>query len=139
MSLYEKADVLVFFCNGKKIVDHHAQPEVTILTYLRAKLLLTGSKLACGEGGCGACTIMVSQYSPQNGSISHHAVNACLIPICSVHGMAITTVEGIGSIKTRLHPVQVGIDFILSELEWRTNVPVNFNSLPIFQSIGKTE
>ncbi|XP_022086122.1 xanthine dehydrogenase/oxidase-like isoform X2 [Acanthaster planci] len=37
---------------------------------------------------------------------SHLAVNACLTPICSVHGMAVTTVEGIGSTKTRLHPVQ---------------------------------
>ena len=39
---------------------------------------------------------------------SHHAVNACLIPICSLHGMAVTTIEGVGSIRTRLHPVQVG-------------------------------
>lgn len=37
---------------------------------------------------------------------SHLAINACLTPVCSVHGMAITTVEGIGSTKTRLHPVQ---------------------------------
>lgn len=34
------------------------------------------------------------------------AVNACLFPICAVHGLAVTTVEGIGSIKTKLHPVQ---------------------------------
>ena len=38
---------------------------------------------------------------------SHIAVNACLAPLCSMHGLAVTTVEGIGSIKTRLHPVQV--------------------------------
>ena len=37
---------------------------------------------------------------------SHLAVNACLAPICSMHGLAVTTVEGIGSTKTRLHPVQ---------------------------------
>lgn len=37
---------------------------------------------------------------------SHLAVNACLTPICAVHGLAVTTVEGIGSTKTRLHPVQ---------------------------------
>ena len=37
----------------------------------------------------------------------HHAVNACLAPVVSVHGQAVTTVEGIGSTKTRLHPVQV--------------------------------
>lgn len=34
-------------------------------------------------------------------------MNACLTPICLIHGMAITTVEGIGSTETRLHPVQV--------------------------------
>ncbi|XP_013383775.1 xanthine dehydrogenase/oxidase-like, partial [Lingula anatina] len=36
----------------------------------------------------------------------HYASNACLVPICSLHGLAVTTVEGIGSTKTRLHPVQ---------------------------------
>nr|XP_035954387.1 aldehyde oxidase isoform X3 [Halichoerus grypus] len=36
----------------------------------------------------------------------HHAANACLTPICSLHGAAVTTVEGIGSTKTRIHPVQ---------------------------------
>lgn len=40
-------------------------------------------------------------------SCSHHAVNACLAPVCTVHGAAVTTVEGIGSTKTKLHPVQV--------------------------------
>ncbi|XP_038073117.1 xanthine dehydrogenase/oxidase-like [Patiria miniata] len=97
---------LVFFCNGKKVVDNHVAPELTLLTYLRAKLLLTGSKLGCGEGGCGACTVMLSRYSPENQTISHRAINACLTPICYVHGMAVTTIEGIGSTRTRLHPVQ---------------------------------
>ena len=36
----------------------------------------------------------------------HYAVNACLTPICSIHGLAVVTVEGIGSSKTKLHPVQ---------------------------------
>ncbi|XP_022080344.1 xanthine dehydrogenase/oxidase-like [Acanthaster planci] len=97
---------LLFFCNGKKVVDHHVDPEMTLLVYLRTKLRLTGSKLGCGEGGCGACTVMVSKYSPKDKTISHLAVNACLTPICSVHGMAVTTVEGVGSTTTRLHPVQ---------------------------------
>lgn len=37
----------------------------------------------------------------------HFSVMACLVPLCSLHGAAVTTVEGVGSIKTRLHPVQV--------------------------------
>jgi aerobic-type carbon monoxide dehydrogenase small subunit (CoxS/CutS family) len=36
----------------------------------------------------------------------HMAVNACLAPVCSLHGLAVTTVEGIGSTRDRLHPVQ---------------------------------
>ena len=39
---------------------------------------------------------------------SHLAVNACLAPLCSMHGLAVTTTEAIGDTKTRLHPVQVG-------------------------------
>ena len=67
---------------------------------------LTGSKLGCGEGGCGACTVMLSKLMA-NGEVRHFAVNACLTPLCAVHGVAVTTVEGIGSTKTTLHPCQV--------------------------------
>uniref|UniRef100_A0A452RKD6 aldehyde oxidase n=1 Tax=Ursus americanus TaxID=9643 RepID=A0A452RKD6_URSAM len=67
---------------------------------------LTGTKYGCGTGGCGACTVMISRYNPTIKRISHHAANACLIPICSLYGAAVTTIEGIGSTKTRIHPVQ---------------------------------
>ncbi|XP_019624369.1 PREDICTED: xanthine dehydrogenase/oxidase-like [Branchiostoma belcheri] len=97
---------LVFFVNGRKVVDQDVDPEMTLLTYLRTKLRLTGAKLGCGEGGCGACTVMVSRYSQAQRKVLHLAVNACLAPICSLHGAAVTTVEGIGSTRTRLHPVQ---------------------------------
>lgn len=40
---------------------------------------------------------------------SHYPVTACLVPMCSLYGVAVTTVEGIGSIKTRIHPVQVRV------------------------------
>ncbi|KAJ8605889.1 hypothetical protein CTAYLR_000597 [Chrysophaeum taylorii] len=49
---------------------------------------LTGTKLGCGEGGCGACTVIVS--SPDG----HASVNSCLAPLCSVDGLGVTTVEG---------------------------------------------
>lgn len=71
---------------------------------------LTGSKLGCGEGGCGACTVMLSRFRRRDGKIKHFAVNACLTPLCAVHGMAVTTVEGIGSTGTALHPCQVGLE-----------------------------
>lgn len=51
--------------------------------------------------------MMVSRFYKEDDAIKHMSVNACLTPLCSVAGMAITTVEGIGSTSTSLHPVQV--------------------------------
>ncbi|XP_019522824.1 PREDICTED: xanthine dehydrogenase/oxidase-like [Hipposideros armiger] len=100
------ADKLVFFVNGRKVVEKNADPETTLLAYLRRSLGLSGTKLGCGVGGCGACTVMVSKYDHLQNKIVHFSVNACLTPICSLHHVAVTTVEGIGSTKSRLHPVQ---------------------------------
>ncbi|XP_023299280.2 xanthine dehydrogenase [Lucilia cuprina] len=97
---------LIFFVNGKKVIDANPDPECTLLTYLREKLRLCGTKLGCGEGGCGACTVMISRIDTLTNQIKHIAVNACLTPVCAMHGCAVTTVEGIGSTRTRLHPVQ---------------------------------
>ncbi|XP_030645465.1 xanthine dehydrogenase/oxidase [Chanos chanos] len=99
-------DELVLFVNGKKIIERNAEPEMTLLTFLRRKLGLTGTKLGCAEGGCGACTVMVSKFHPHQNRVLHHAVNACLAPICSLHHCAVTTVEGIGSVARKVHPVQ---------------------------------
>jgi xanthine dehydrogenase/oxidase len=68
---------------------------------------LVGTKLGCGEGGCGACTVMVSHYDPLEKKIVHRSVNACLAPLYSVEGMHVVTVEGIGNRRDGLHPVQV--------------------------------
>ncbi|XP_006862099.1 PREDICTED: aldehyde oxidase-like [Chrysochloris asiatica] len=101
-----RSDELVFFVNGRKVVERNVDPEVTLLTFLRKSLRLTGTKYGCGQGGCGACTVMVSRLDPTSKKIRHFSVTACLVPICSLYGTAITTVEGVGSIKTRIHPVQ---------------------------------
>ncbi|XP_045768290.1 xanthine dehydrogenase [Maniola jurtina] len=97
---------LVFYVNGKKVTEPKPDPEWTLLWYLRKKLRLTGTKLGCAEGGCGACTVMISKYNRKEKKIVHLAVNACLAPVCAMHGLAVTTIEGIGSTKTKLHPVQ---------------------------------
>ncbi|XP_069471537.1 aldehyde oxidase 1-like [Ambystoma mexicanum] len=97
---------LVFFVNGKKVVEKNADPEEMLLPYLRKTLRLTGTKYGCGVGGCGACTVMISIFDPATKKIRHFSATACLMPICCLHGTAVTTVEGIGSTKTRLHPVQ---------------------------------
>ncbi|KAJ1672516.1 hypothetical protein EV182_007023, partial [Spiromyces aspiralis] len=69
------------------------------------KIGLTGTKLGCGEGGCGACTVMVSHYDVVQDKVVHNPVNACLAPLCSMDGKHIITTEGIGK-AAKPHPVQ---------------------------------
>uniref|UniRef100_A0A8B9KDR4 Xanthine dehydrogenase/oxidase n=1 Tax=Astyanax mexicanus TaxID=7994 RepID=A0A8B9KDR4_ASTMX len=89
-----------------QVIERNADPETMLLTFIRRKLGLTGTKLGCSEGGCGACTVMMSKFDPHSNRIIHQAINACLAPLCSLHHCAITTVEGIGSVGSKLHPVQ---------------------------------
>jgi xanthine dehydrogenase/oxidase len=97
-------DTLRFYLNGTKIVLDTADPECTLLEYLRG-IGLTGTKLGCSEGGCGACTVVVSQWNPTTKKVYHASVNACIAPLVSVDGKHVVTVEGIGSVKNP-HPVQ---------------------------------
>ncbi|KAF7207211.1 transcript variant X3, partial [Nothobranchius furzeri] len=106
MSAKTEGDTLCVFINGKKVTENHADPETMLVSFLREKLRLTGTKSSCGGGGCGACTVMVSRYQPATKTIIHYSANSCLLPLCQLHGAAVTTVEGIGSSKTRIHPVQ---------------------------------
>jgi carbon-monoxide dehydrogenase small subunit len=71
-----------------------AHPMRRLLDLLREDLALTGTKEGCGEGECGACSVLL------NGRL----VNSCLIPVAQVDGAAICTVEGVG--RHGIHPVQ---------------------------------
>lgn len=97
-------DTLRFFLNGTRVVLDNMDPEVTLLEYLRG-IGLTGTKLGCAEGGCGACTVVVSQFNPTTKKIYHASVNACLAPLVSVDGKHVITIEGIGNTK-KPHPTQ---------------------------------
>ena len=85
-------DTLRFYLNGTKVTLEVIDPEITLLEYLRG-IGLTGTKLGCAEGGCGACTVVVSQLNPTTGKLYHASVNACLAPLVSVDGKHVITGE----------------------------------------------
>ncbi|CAF2034731.1 BnaA09g00610D [Brassica napus] len=95
----------ILYVNGVRRVLPDGLAHMTLLEYLRG-LGLTGTKLGCGEGGCGACTVMVSNYDRTSNKCIHYAVNACLAPLYSVEGMHVISIEGVGHRKHGLHPLQ---------------------------------
>jgi aerobic-type carbon monoxide dehydrogenase small subunit (CoxS/CutS family) len=72
-----------------------AEPNDTLLSVLREQLDLTGSKYGCGEGQCGACTVL----------IDGRAHRSCITPVSSVANKSVTTIEGLAR-GQHLHPVQ---------------------------------
>jgi carbon-monoxide dehydrogenase small subunit len=80
--------------NGKKCTVT-APPMARLLDVLREDLRLTGVKEGCGEGECGACSVL----------LDGELVNSCLVPVLQVEGASITTIEGV-AIEGRLHAMQ---------------------------------
>ena len=85
---------MVLNINGVKH-EVTVDPDVELLTVLRDYIGLTGTKYGCGEGACGACTVMV------NGNITR----SCITPVNAVAGKEITTIEGLEN-NGKLHAVQ---------------------------------
>ena len=85
---------MVLNINGVKH-EVSVDPDVGLLSVLRNQLELTGSKYGCGEGACGACTVLVNDKP----------LRSCITPVGSVLGKEITTIEGLES-NGKLHPVQ---------------------------------
>ena len=75
-----------FEVNGER-VEVEAPGMRRLLDVLREDLALTGTKEGCGEGECGACTVLIDGAP----------VDSCLVPVCQVEGAAIATVEGLAS------------------------------------------
>jgi aerobic-type carbon monoxide dehydrogenase small subunit (CoxS/CutS family) len=85
---------LNFTLNGVPICVE-VDPRERLIDLLRNRLGLTGTKEGCGEGECGACTILVNAKP----------VNSCLMLAVQVQGQEVLTIEGIGS-RQKPHPVQ---------------------------------
>lgn len=83
-----------FILNGER-KDVEVSPEMTLLELLREVLGLTGTKEGCGEGECGACTVL----------LDGRPVYSCLLLAAQVDGREVETIEGVGT-EEEPHPLQ---------------------------------
>ena len=80
--------------NGEAITAE-VDPSISLAQFLRDNLYLTGTKIGCGKGECGACTIIMDGKS----------VTSCIIPVLRAEGAVIQTIEGVAR-NGKLHPLQ---------------------------------
>ncbi len=85
---------LTMTLNGEEVTVQ-VKPSAMLVEVLRDQLELTGTKVACGEGECGACTVL----------LDGEPVNSCLVPALKAQGREVMTVEGLAPLG-ELHPLQ---------------------------------
>ncbi len=84
-----------FEVNGRQ-VESEAEPDAPLLWVVREDLGLTGTKYGCGIGQCGSCTVHLDGV----------AVRSCQLPLSSVAGRSVTTIEGLDRSGRGAHPLQ---------------------------------
>jgi xanthine dehydrogenase small subunit len=103
MDMQSPLKTIRFLRGGQVVSLANVPPSRTLLEVLREDLACTGTKEGCGEGDCGACTVVVGE--DQGGRMTYRAVNSCIKLAHSIDGQALWTVEDIAAGGT-LHPAQ---------------------------------
>jgi xanthine dehydrogenase small subunit len=89
---------------GEIVSLNNVPPDRTLLEVLREDLHCTGTKEGCGEGDCGACTVVLGEA--RDGALDYKAINSCIRLAHSIDGMALWTVEDLAAADGSLHPAQ---------------------------------
>jgi xanthine dehydrogenase small subunit len=93
-----------FIRRGEVTTLGNVPPDRTLLEVLREDLGACGTKEGCGEGDCGACTVVIAE--PEGASLRYRAINSCIRLAHSVDGLALWTVEDLAAPDGTLHPAQ---------------------------------
>ncbi|VAI22974.1 unnamed protein product [Triticum turgidum subsp. durum] len=97
---------VVLAVNGARHEAAGVDPSMTLLEFLRTRTPVRGPKLGCGEGGCGACVVLISKYDPATDVVTEFSASSCLTLLGSLNHCSVTTSEGIGNTRGGYHPVQ---------------------------------
>ncbi|MFK8008565.1 MAG: FAD binding domain-containing protein [Saprospiraceae bacterium] len=93
---------MIQFILNDKIIHSDLSKGSTVLDFVRYEKQLTGTKVGCREGDCGACTILVGEL--KNGELIYQSMTSCITPLINIHGKHILTIEGIN--RKDLTPIQ---------------------------------
>jgi len=93
---------MIEFILNNQLIKTNQPSGSTMLDFVRYHKQLTGTKIGCREGDCGACTILVGSF--ENGKLIYRNMTSCLMPLTNAQGKHIVTIEGIN--QTELTPVQ---------------------------------
>lgn len=122
-----------FFLNGKAITIENPSPDLLLIDYLRSpEVGLSGPKKPCGQGGCGGCTVILSEWNDKKKKAEHLAINSCLRPVCAIGGLSVTTIEGTGAAR-KPDPEY----FIQKSSSTRANVPMDEDNSPVLDAAMK--
>ncbi len=84
---------MISFLLNDRLVQTDRAPGTVVLDYVRYDRRLTGTKIGCREGDCGACTVLVGEM--KDGRLQYQSMTSCLMPLANAQGKHIVTVEGI--------------------------------------------
>jgi xanthine dehydrogenase small subunit len=103
----ESVAPLTFVRRGQPVTLRNVPPDRTLLELLREDLNLSATKEGCGEGDCGACTVVLAEAV--DGALRYKAVNSCIRLAHSVSGLAVFTAEDLAAPNGELHPAQAAM------------------------------
>jgi xanthine dehydrogenase small subunit len=96
---------MISFILNNRLIRTEEQPGMVLLDFIRYEMNLTGTKVGCREGDCGACTVL--EGSLHDGKVNYKSIVSCLTPLGNVQGKHIVTIEGLQ--KAQMSPVQQAI------------------------------
>lgn len=97
--------MIQFILNDKTIQSGLSEGS-TVLDFIRYEKQLTGTKIGCREGDCGACTVLIGEL--KNGDLVYQSMTSCITPLINVHGKHVLTIEGVnGELPTPIQELMV--------------------------------
>jgi xanthine dehydrogenase small subunit len=102
----ENRNKIITTINSKRVEIDGEKAFMPLANYLREGACLTGTKVVCAEGDCGACTVLLARDVGADGKLKFNSFNSCIIPLYLIDGAQVVTIEGLKKSDTELHPVQ---------------------------------